>query len=335
MPHGFYDAWAIWNASARFIYGKGNGWYQLFSQDAWAHPDYPLLVPLNVVIGWLLTGSSSTRIPLAFSLFMMLSLIGLIFSALFIVKDFEQGALAAILVSSLPTLAILGSFQYAEIQLSSFILATGALFYLYTINSDTKLLILAGFFAGFAGWTKNEGLMFIVISLPVCLILSITEKKNLFKYYLLGLLFPMIIIIIFKFLTPPNDLFVDQAKSFLQLFDISRYQLIFSKLGREFFIFGKWNVSFFAVLLLYVFLVWKKPANIQGKYWAPLFLFLLQSGGYYIIYLITPRDLAEHINTSVDRLIFQVLPLMIFWLFIVFRSPADIFEEKLGLQDIP
>jgi hypothetical protein len=34
MPHGFYDAWDIWNACARFIYGKGSGWYQLFAQNA-------------------------------------------------------------------------------------------------------------------------------------------------------------------------------------------------------------------------------------------------------------------------------------------------------------
>ena len=139
----------------------------------------------------------------------------------------------------------------------------------------------------------------------------------------------MIIIILFKSLTPPSDLFVDLAKSFQQLLDISRYQLIFNRLGKQFVSFGYWRISFFVVLLLYAFLVWIKPANTQGKRWVPLALIFFQFSGYYIIYLMTPHDLAWHLNTSLGRLIFQLLPLLIFGLFGILQSPADIFKEKL------
>jgi hypothetical protein len=328
IPHGYYDAWAIWNGAARFIYGRGSTWLHTFSQDAWGHADYPLLVPLNVAEGWLIMGSPLTRVPLVFSVFMMLSLLGLVFSSLFIARDFEQGALTIILLSSLPVLVLLGSFQYADMELSLFFLATGVLFYLYTISLDTRLLVLAGFFAGFSGWTKNEGQIFIVFSLLVCLILSLKNKKNILKYFGAGLFFPAIVILLFKSVAPPNDLFVDKTKSFLQLFDPARHQLILVQIWETVISFGYWPVSFFLVLVLYALLVWKPNRVIKGKPWILLCLCFFQFAGYFVIYLITPYDLRWHLDTSLPRLIFHIMPLMVFWLFNRLPSPPEIFGQK-------
>ncbi len=45
-PHGNWDAWAIWNMHARFLYRGGASWRVLFSPElAYSHPDYPLLLP--------------------------------------------------------------------------------------------------------------------------------------------------------------------------------------------------------------------------------------------------------------------------------------------------
>lgn len=333
LPHGYYDAWAIWNLDARLIYGSGSQWlHSLPVAASGAHPDYPLLVPSNVAVGWLIAGSNSTRFPFIFSLLFMLSLLGLIFSSIFIARDFGQGALAATLVASLPGLAYLGASQYADIELAYFFLAVGILLYLHRVKSQPVLLILAGFFSGLAGWTKNEGQMFILVSLLVCLFLSLRDKKNHLPSFLAGLLFPLLAIILFKTLMPPSDLFVDKARSVQQLFDISRYQLILSYIGKQILSFGGWPVSFFLTLLLYSLVVRLRPFRATREHWLPFSLFLLQAIGYFVIYLITPYDLTWHLITSLERLMFHILPLMIFGLFNLLPTPTEIYAP--GSQSI-
>ncbi len=327
-PHGYNDAWTIWNLAARFIYLSGDHWLSLLPKNAWFHADYPLMLSLNIAEGWSIVGVNSTRIPIFIAFLFVISIIGLLFSALAIAKDIQQAALAAILVASLPQLPFLGSWQYADLPLAYFFLATGALFYLYTLTGETRLIVLSGLFAALSAWTKNEGLMFAIISLCVCLILSIREKKNLLKYFAWGSFFPALMIVLFKMLTPPNDLFVDKAKSILQLFDPLRYQIIFSKTIAFVFSFGGWPISFALVLLLYILFVSAKPES-KGKLWLPALLCLCQLIGYFGIYLITPHQINTHIDTSLDRLLFHLFPLAIFLLFNVLPSPQALFSNKL------
>ena len=52
-PHGEWDAWAIWNMRARFLYRSGSNWLNAFSNIyGWSHPDYPLLLSSNVARIW-------------------------------------------------------------------------------------------------------------------------------------------------------------------------------------------------------------------------------------------------------------------------------------------
>ncbi len=329
-PHGYNDAWTIWNSSARFIYLVGNGWESLIPKNAWFHPDYPLMLSLNIAEGWSIVGINSTRIPIIVAFVFFFSIIGLLFSSLTITKGIEQAALATILIASLPQLPFQSSWQYADVPLAYFFLATGALIYLYTILGETKLIIFAGLFAGLAAWTKNEGIMFAIISLCICFILSRVKRKNLLKYFVLGSFFPTLVIILFKSLTPPNDLFVDKTKSIMQLFDPSRYQIIFSKIAAFAFSFGGWPISFIVILLLYILFVFARP-EIKGELWAPILLCLGQFAGYFVIYLITPHDLVVHINTSLDRLLFHIFPLAVFLVFDALPSPRVLFADKLPI----
>ena len=148
-PHGYEDAWTIWNSAARFIYLASDQWLTLMAKGAWFHSDYPLMLGLNVAEGWSIVGMDTTRIPMVVAYSFVFALIGLLFAAVTIAKDFEQGALAAILIAGVTQLPFLGSWQYADLPLAYFLLATGALFYLYTLIGDTRLVVLAGLF-GFA-----------------------------------------------------------------------------------------------------------------------------------------------------------------------------------------
>lgn len=322
-PHGYNDAWAIWNAAARFIYLGGDHWMSFILKDAWHHADYPLLLALNVADGWAVLGSDSTRIPVIVAFVFFLSIIGLLFSATTLVRGFEQGALAALVIASVPQLPFLASWQYADAPLAYFFLATGALMYLYTLTSEKKLLILAGLFAALAAWTKNEGVTFALIALIVCALLRLRDVK----YFILGAFAPALLIAFYKTLTPGNDLFVDKAKSMAQLLDPTRYQIILSKIIAFSLAFGGWSVSFLVVFLCYILFVFvrQKPA---GKLWAPILLIAAQFAGYFVIYLMTPHDLVVHLSTSLDRLLFHLFPLTLFVVFMVLPSPREIFAKK-------
>src|SRR5262249_35484986 len=49
-PHGAWDAWAIWNSHARYIYRAGPMWREYFRETA--HPDYPMLVSAAAARLW-------------------------------------------------------------------------------------------------------------------------------------------------------------------------------------------------------------------------------------------------------------------------------------------
>lgn len=61
-PHGGRDAWLVWNMRARFIFRSGEYWQNSFSNFLdWTQRDYPLLVPLSVVHGWVNFGKKLLR----------------------------------------------------------------------------------------------------------------------------------------------------------------------------------------------------------------------------------------------------------------------------------
>jgi predicted membrane channel-forming protein YqfA (hemolysin III family) len=56
--HGNWDAWAIWNLRARYLFRSGLNWQSAYAlQNSWSHPDYPLFLPLTVVRMWRYMGT--------------------------------------------------------------------------------------------------------------------------------------------------------------------------------------------------------------------------------------------------------------------------------------
>jgi hypothetical protein len=61
-PHGEWDAWAIWNLHARFLFRGGEEWRDLLT-IGWSQPDYPLLLPASVARLWAYAGRETTFGP--------------------------------------------------------------------------------------------------------------------------------------------------------------------------------------------------------------------------------------------------------------------------------
>lgn len=168
-------------------------------------------------------------------------------------------------------------------------------------------------------------------------------------WFSLGCLPPLLLILMWKGLVPiPNDVIqTGQTLGYWErLQDASRYTLIwqqFALRGQHFLpcllpLFWLWQLllehrkrmsilllgvlligmAWWQILLTPVFLLWqnawlwqKKQASAKAFLVANLcYSFTLWA--YALIYLLTPRELQWHLDTSLDRLLFQLIPLLVF-----------------------
>src|SRR5579871_2078431 len=167
-PHGDgWDAFAIWNLHARFLFFNGANWHEGFSAlIPWSHPDYPLLLPGAIANFWIFLGRDSPAVPALISLLFTFITAGVLFAALDLLRGRTAAALAVTALLATPSFIEIGTSQYADVPLSYFFLSTSALLCIAEerawINGrvPTATLTLAGVTASFALWTKNEGLLF-------------------------------------------------------------------------------------------------------------------------------------------------------------------------------
>jgi hypothetical protein len=320
-PHGSEDAWFIWNLDARFIY-FAQDWRILYAPGGpgW-HPDYPLLVSLTTVSGWVVLGQDSPRIQMAVSTLFTLVLPGILFSGLLLLKDTKQAALATIVLLASPMIINYGVSQQADIPVAGCMLATLVLVSLYFKTRANNLLLLAGLTASLTAWAKNEGYLFILVSVVLMAVfLAALGQIYTLKHYIIGSVIPFSVILLFKFTLPvTNDLFAHN--NLAQILDWNRYGVVLRSLFEHAANLGWWSpVSLLIVLLIYGLLTWfDYPEPLIVKF-VGLALFL-QLLGYFVIYLLTPHDLIWHVNTSFERLLLQLFPAFLLLFFYATRSP--------------
>ena len=325
-PQGVLDAWSIWNRAARFIYRDPENWRATLSPDLalFRHADYPLLVPLNVAWGWEALGNETLRVPMLQSALFTFSTIMVMFSILAFTRTIGQASLASVVLIAYSGIIVEGTYLIADVPVTYFILTSGILMYLFTVRNEFSLLMLSGFMAGLAGWTKNEGLLFIAVSPIALIVTSPNNIKRSLAAYLTGLAIPLLVILYFKSLTPPNDLLNNNGLSLIEkITDNSRYSTIIKSFASSFL-----NRSFILVLLYTVIMHNKLTAVYRRGSYAIITLLGLQLLGYAAIYLITPNNLEWHLRTSQSRLFLQILPLALFLCFSISLDPETVFHSN-------
>ena len=325
-PHGDYDAQAIWNLRARFIYRSGDAWENAFSPliNRNFHMDYPLLIPLNVVGGWNTLGSEVLRVPAALSMLFLFGMAGMIYCVIAYLRSSSQAATAAILLLGTPGLLLFSTFQTADIPLTYFFLASAGLFVLAGNENNRNLLFLSGMMAGLSAWTKNEGIPFVMLMiLCTIFVFGIRQARvNLFSL-LAGMALPLLIIILFKtVISLNNDLFINNGLSEIisKLLNPTRYIQILTHLISELIHLGNWPISIIAVVLVYRWIMGiRNPGSLTEKVlWI---LPLSQFAIYMLIYVVTPHDLEWHLNYSMSRLLIHLFPLALLSFFLLVNTP--------------
>ncbi len=331
-PQGGFDAWSIWNRSARFIYRDPGNWRATVSPELdWQnHADYPLLVPLNVAWGWQSIGTETLRIPMAQSALFTLGCLAILFASVAFTRTIGQASLATLVLMGTPAIVVIGSRLIADIPLGFYILATGVFIFLASKRQNLALQILAGFSAGLAAWTKNEGLLF-VLAYPIALILM--TRKNLWRTmaaFFAGAAIPLAVVLYFKSVAPAGDLFVGGAQALLaRATDLSRYWIILRSLQRELLTLGGWPFGILLPLTLYaVFMRFRGSWQTDRGLRVATTLVFLQLLGYCAIYVLSPYDLQWHLDTSLYRLLPHLFPAALFLLFVALPEPDRIFSTE-------
>jgi len=346
-PYGSgWDSFAIWNMHARFLFRGCIYWRDGFSPlIPWSHPDYPLLLPAAIAHFWTVMGRETPTLPAVIGLIFTFSTVGLLFAAFDILLSRTSALLGAMCLLSTPFFIDLGTWQYADVPLSFFILATLVLLHLHDGLSNRGLesrstLALAGLAAGFAAWTKNEGVLFLLAILLARMWLDSRRSSpgrrpiSQIAPMLLALAPIFALIAVFKrAIAPPGDLFSDPATMLHKLGDLSRYGAVLKWYGRELVRFGEWWLIPLPIVMLVLYFLLRRNIAREEKETvrASALALILTLAGYFFIYLITPRDIYWHLRFSLNRLFIQLWPSAIFLFFVALGSKP--FATRVGAPE--
>lgn len=325
-PHGGWDAWAIWNLRARFMADSGQIDQVFSTVYLWSHPDYPVLLPSLTAAFWELSGARSQTVPIC------IGLIAPTMTTLLIYHVFERvgyhwhGLVAAIVLASND--AFLVPLQYADQLLGLAFLATGAFITLARGQHRVVMLRAAGVALGAAMWTKNEGILFALAVLATAVLVafvrrSLPEMSRAAIPVLQGAAPFLATLAWFKSrLAPDNDLFAGagQGPSMLdKILTPERYELIGTAFTNQYVTLtpALMALSIFALAALTI-----SPRRLTPVL-APALVLLMMHTGYFLVYLITPNDLEWHLATSLDRLVLQLWPGLLFILMLIVVCSAD------------
>jgi hypothetical protein len=315
VPHGGMDGWAIWNSHAKYMAAGGMTWAKDIQNTF--HPDYPLLLPGVLTHIWRYIGNNSPDAAGFLGILFELAGIAVLMATLIKLRSPVVGLLMAFVLIGSPGYVLHATSGYADIPLSAFIVSTIALICLYESDESKPpgLIALAGFMAGCAAWTKNEGVPFalataVILFLPFFRTRSAALRR--ITGFAAGLALPLAAIAYFKLtVAPPNDLFDNRNSADLlaKISDSSRYLIILKSYIRTGWTFGGWVFNPFLPVLAFLGLSGVDRTVLRSFGWlAGVAIITILMAAYFAIYVITPAELNDHLASSLNRLMMHVWP---------------------------
>ena len=330
LPYGKWDAWAIWNFRARWLFRGEDQWAYAFSNYVLdSHPDYPLLIPVSIFRLWYLIGKDIVAIPILIAGFYTFGSILLISSSISIIRGKNQGNVAGIFMLLATNYLKIGTWQYADIPLAFYILSTIILLSLKELYpiAALRIMFLTGLTVSCTAWTKNEGILFLCLVIFVNFVsdFKIVDWRRTLKetfIFLVGLVPILITVVFFKLkVAPPNDIInlnnISSIYNYLSQLD--RYKQIFTAYVKNITLF---NGGIIFLMALYLLISgFEKTYYCQRQFLSKIALLLLLLGGYFFSFLISPNSLDWHLNSALDRLLIHTWPSWVFLFFYCVKGP--------------
>lgn len=316
---GGWDARYMWSLKAKFMFRFPMDWQTMFSQKLfWTHPDYPLLWPGTLAWGWNYLGQESPFWPPWASLCFYISCALILVWYLAVHVSPVTGWMAGTFFLGLTPPLFWSIHQYADVPLTFFITASGLMLITALRAGQPRLFVISGLMAGFAAWTKNEGVLFLLWTGIVLGSLKLLKRRapsvtlSSLKAFLGGVFLPLVWILAFKiFLGKTGDYFGPErsAQDYLTLLFLrwKNIPIIFQAFWNQMSGFPAWKgLWIFSLLACFVLPFKKKTNGFEGLLFA---LILLINLGYVLAFLTTPNDLKWHLQTALERLLIHTAPL--------------------------
>ena len=325
MPHGEWDAWAIWNLKARFLFRGGEHWQDLFS-TAITHPGYPLLVPSAVARLWTWIGRESPFMGVLVAGTFTYAAPLVVAGSLAHLRGWTYGAWGGLLTVAATPLTVYGAWQVADVPFGFFVVASVVLISLAVASRQPwRLALLAGMAVGMAGLAKNEGQPFMVgvtaAYVGYCLFQrrwSVTVRAmNILAFAAAALPFWLLLALI-REASPAVGLasaFTDDL-AVSKITDIGRHALIVRSLLSYFW--GWAGLTFLGAAPLFLAALWLGGWRLDERTRAAAgfgtWALAVMIASYYLAYLVSPYDLAWHISSSLHRILVHIWPTFV-WVF--------------------
>jgi hypothetical protein len=301
FPDGAWDAVDLWNMRAAGFLRGG-----LDAALATAHhADYPLLLPLTIAHAWAWMGQQAI-VPEAVAVAFAACSVGILRGATARLGGPRASAIVTIVLLASPLWAFQAASQRADVPLSCFVLGTAVALVLHARSREPRLLMLAGVQLGCALWTKNEGLLFAVAVMGAWLAtVDRSERRGAWRIALGAA--PFALALLHHKLTcgATTDLIAGQgALSWQRLRDADRWLATAAAFARQ--------GAFQTIVAGALFVILARdpgPPSRAGFAWVTLALVL---AGDFAVYVLTPRDLAWHLESSLERVLLQIWPLALF-----------------------
>ena len=318
---GSWDGFRIFGIKARFLYEMSPNWQRVFELPHFMmHNDYPFFVPASFARLWHFCGGAVCDAANIFGIICTFSAVFLIYFALKRFKSRKIAALFASILALCPIFLTNGASQAADIPIAFVNLCAGVCLLLFFENKNISYVILGTFFAGLSAWTKNEGMMFLLVYCAVFCgyFLYKREWKNIF--ILFASLLPFTALLgFFKHLAhTPNDVIlgITTLKTYDHIFEPAKYILIVKT--ALFMLFTRFSMLFLLLIPACAGLCVKNEQKAPAALLAGIFA--LMCCGYFLIYLLSPHDLSWHLDNSLDRIMLQMLPFSILLFGLVIRE---------------
>jgi len=317
-PHGQWDAWAIWNQKARFLFRAGEDWTASMSIP-WSQPGHPLLVSLSVARLWAYAGAELTAAPALLSGLFGVLTVAAVMGALDVGRA-RAWVAGSVLVAPL-TFSHLAAAQTADLPVAMFVVTSLAM-----LRQDDpaawrqpgrvrSALLLAGALGGLSAWTKNEGVLFVAAS--GCLVAWAVVRHGRWQdiRWWIGGVAPLAAMVgYFKLvLIPVLPEYVAGATGagvMEQLTSSGRHAAV---LGLVWPMWLSWGGPLargsLPVGMATALLSSLTPRGRAGR--GTLAVVAMMLAGYYVAFLLTTLDLSWMVATSFERLVMQVWPALV------------------------
>lgn len=159
---GDIDAWSIWNMRARFLFRGGTFATMADPLLQWIHPEFPYALSALVLRSWRWAAAESMAAPMSIAALFVASLTMAMYGAVRLVRTPSQGFVALVVLLGSAGFIGNGAVQYADFPLAAFLFGSIAAIAAAEHLASPRIAILAGLCAGFAAWTKFEGIFYAV-----------------------------------------------------------------------------------------------------------------------------------------------------------------------------